>query len=194
MNGRTSWLPLRALVTGALFTALTAAGAWISVPLPFSPVPITLQSLFPLLAGATIGPVGGALAELAYVLLGLAGFPVFAGGKAGAAVLLGPTGGFLLGFIAQAAVAGLAPPGQGRGKTVRRAVVFALATALLYLIGLPWLAVVAHLPAGKTLAVGLLPFVPGDLLKLAAAVAVTEALARAGLQAEGKNGRRSTNR
>ncbi len=84
----------------ALFAALTAVGAHVYVPLPL--VPVTLQTLFVYLAGAFSGGGRGALSQLAYVLMGLAGLPVFAEGMSGFGVLLGPTGGYLMGFIAGA--------------------------------------------------------------------------------------------
>jgi biotin transport system substrate-specific component len=92
------------MIYAALFGALTAIGAFIVIPL--QPVPITLQSLFTCLAGILLGSSVGAMSQIVYVLLGIIGLPVFAGGKAGIGVLLGPTGGYLLGFIAAALVIG----------------------------------------------------------------------------------------
>jgi len=81
---------LRGMVYASMFGALTAVGAYIMIPLP--PVPVTLQTLFVFLAGALLGGSLGALSQVVYILLGVIGLPVFAGGKAGAGVLLGPTG------------------------------------------------------------------------------------------------------
>jgi biotin transporter BioY len=89
-----------------LFAALTALGARVTVPLPFTPVPVTLQVLFPLLAGLLLGSKRGALSQAEYVAAGLAGLPVFAKGGSGLAYLFGPTGGYLLGFIAAAFLVG----------------------------------------------------------------------------------------
>jgi biotin transport system substrate-specific component len=97
---------LRELVLITLFAALTALGARVTIPLPFTPVPVTLQVLFPLLAGLLLGGKRGALSQAEYVAAGLAGFPVFAKGGSGLAYLFGPTGGYLLGFIAAAFVVG----------------------------------------------------------------------------------------
>jgi biotin transport system substrate-specific component len=171
---------LRQLTLGALFAGFTAAGAWLAIPVPFSPVPITLQSMVPLMAGALLGPGLGALSLTAYLLLGLAGLPVFAGGKAGLAVLLGPTGGFLLGFVLEAALAGLlhASYASKAGRAVRF-VFLVLAAASPYFLGLPWLAYTAKLSLSGAVAAGLLPFLPGDLLKLVAAFTVIEALTAA---------------
>ena len=91
---------LRGLVYASMFGALTAIGAFLSIPL--YPVPVTLQDLFMTLAGLLLGARLGSLSQIVYVLLGVVGLPVFAGGKAGLGVLLGPTGGYLLGFVAGA--------------------------------------------------------------------------------------------
>nr|WP_269848331.1 biotin transporter BioY [Methanosarcina horonobensis] len=90
---------LRKMVFASLFAALTAAGAYIQIPIPFSPVPVTLQVFFVLLAGSMLKSKWGSLSMVVYTLLGIAGLPVFAGGSSGLGVLLGPTGGYIFGFI-----------------------------------------------------------------------------------------------
>ncbi len=100
-------LKTRDMVLVALFAALTAIGGWLSFPLPFSPVPITLQVLFVLLAGALLGPMRGALSQIIYVLIGAIGLPVFAQFSGGIGILVGPTGGYLIGFIVAAFLVGL---------------------------------------------------------------------------------------
>jgi biotin transport system substrate-specific component len=92
------------MIYAAMFGAATAMGAYIMIPLP--PVPITLQTLFVVLAGALLGGRLGALSQVVYLLLGIIGLPVFHGGKGGLGILLGPTGGYLVGFIAAAYVVG----------------------------------------------------------------------------------------
>ncbi len=89
---------LKGMVFAALFAALTGAIAWFKVPLPFTPVPITLQTLMVLLSGAMLGPIYGALAMIVYLVLGAIGLPVFAGGSSGVGALLGPTGGYLFSY------------------------------------------------------------------------------------------------
>ena len=89
---------LRGMVFAALFAAFTAAVAWFRIPLPFTPVPITLQTLAVLLSGAMLGPYYGALSMIIYLALGAIGLPVFAGGSSGIGALLGPTGGYLLSY------------------------------------------------------------------------------------------------
>ena len=97
---------LRMMVFASLFAALTAAGAYIQIPIPFSPVPVTLQVFFVLLAGSMLKSKWGSLSMIVYTLLGIAGLPVFAGGSSGIGVLLGPTGGYIIGFILAAYIIG----------------------------------------------------------------------------------------
>lgn len=156
---------LAAVVCASLIVALSAQ---LALHLPFSPVPITGQTLAVLLAGAMLGSRRGALAVVAYVLEGIAGLPVFAGGVGGPAHLLGPTGGYLLGFVAAAYVTGrLSEYGWDR-RAASAALAMLLGNLVLYAPGLAWLA--AFVGADKALAVGLYPFIVGDLLKIAIAV------------------------
>lgn len=97
---------LKGMVFAALFAALTGAVAWFKIPLPFTPVPITLQTLMVLLSGAMLGAYYGALAMIIYLILGAIGLPVFAGGSSGVAALLGPTGGYLFSYPVAAFVIG----------------------------------------------------------------------------------------
>jgi biotin transport system substrate-specific component len=140
---------------------LISVSAWVRIPLPFSPVPVTAQTLAILLVGVILGPRHGSWAVLTYLLQGLVGLPVFAGGASGAAVLLGPTGGYLLGFVAAAYVTGwLHQRGYG-------ALALIGGNLVIYLLGVSWLA----LGVGPTaaLSLGFLPFIPGDLIKLGCA-------------------------
>jgi len=152
------------LALSALFAALTAVGALITVPLPFSPVPVTLQTLFTCLAALLLGAKLGALSQLTYLLLGCAGLPVFAGLRGGAGVLLGPTGGYLVGFVAGALLGGtLAERGRpSLGLFLASAL---LTTATVYALGVAWLSVSTGLGLREALLVGVAPFLPGDALK-----------------------------
>ncbi|MGI8424660.1 MAG: biotin transporter BioY [Chloroflexota bacterium] len=160
------------LSAGTVFLALTAR---ISLPLPFSPVPITGQTLGVLLIGALYGPYRGAVTVLAYLGEGLAGLPVFAGGRAGLPVLLGPTGGFLLGFLPGVFLAGFAAPGR---RAAFRLGVMLLASLVIYVVGVPWLMVSRGLPVELALVAGMLPFIPSEVLKEGLAAGVTPAGAR----------------
>jgi biotin transport system substrate-specific component len=169
------------LVAASLFLALTAR---ISIPLPFTSVPISGQTLGVLVIGAVYGPRRGTLAVALYILEGLAGAPVFAGGRAGIGVLLGPTGGYIAGFLPAAAIAG-ALGNCARRREVRLAGML-LASVAVYAVGVPWLMVVTGVPIGLAIVQGLLPFLPGDAVKSVLAFGVTPAgaalLARFGLR------------
>ena len=157
--------PVAVPVAVMVFAALTALGAHIAVPLGFTPVPMTLQTLFVLLAGVLLGPAAGAASQLLYLGLGVAGVPVFAMGAAGLPWLLSPTGGYLMAFPVAAALAGWIA-GGGRGR-VRTAVALVLATAVIFASGAGWLSVVTALNAREVFASGVQPFLPGAVIKAA---------------------------
>lgn len=173
MNEPTKPFDLRRLAAVALFAAVLGALAFVALPLPFSPVPVSGQSFGVMLAGALLGPRRGPAAVAAYLLLGLCGLPVFAGGKAGPAVLAGPTGGYLWGFALGAVVTGVlagADKERPAWQTVAGLVLGGI--VVVYAAGVVQLAAVAGLPLGKAVAAGMLPFLPGDLLKVTAAAAI----------------------
>lgn len=152
---------------GAVLTALMAQ---VSFHLPFTPVPITLQTLAVLLTGAALGSRRGALAQVLYVLMGIVGLPVFAGGTAGAAQVLGASGGYLVGFVVAGYVSGLLAE-RGWDRRARSAWAAMLAGEVaVYGFGLVWLA--RYVGWSHVVVLGLLPFVVGDLLKMLAASAV----------------------
>ena len=155
---------LRGMVYASLFGALTALGAYMIIPLP--PVPITLQTVFLGLAGTLLGGRLGALSQTVYLLLGIIGLPVFAGGKAGLGVLFGPTGGYLIGFVAAAFVIGKLTAIKTRPGFAWLCFSIISGEAVLYGIGVLQLALVARLAPVQALAVGLLPFLPGDGIKI----------------------------
>ena len=165
----------------ALMAAVTAVAAQITIPLPFSPVPFTLQVLAVILSGLLLGPRYGALAQAIYVLVGAVGVPVFAGFRGGLGIILGPTGGYLIAYPFAAALAGLAAyaaANAARKRALWTGFLWGCAgLALIYALGATWLAVVTELPFAAALAQGVLPFVPLDLVKvgLAALVAVAAA-------------------
>ncbi|HUG41938.1 MAG TPA: biotin transporter BioY [Longimicrobiales bacterium] len=152
----------------ALFVVATAIGARISVPVPLTPVPMTLQTLFVLLSGALLGPALGATAQLAYLGAGIAGIPVFVGG-AGLAYLLGPTGGYLLAFPLAAFLAGIVADRVPRRGLPGAALLFValLAASLVVLLGgSAWLGAITGDVRGA-FALGFVPFLAGDVLKVA---------------------------
>ncbi len=167
----------------ALMAAVTAAAAQIAIPLPFSPVPFTLQVLAVILSGLLLGTRYGALSQVIYVLVGAVGVPVFAQFSGGLSVILGPTGGYLVSYPLAAAIAGLAA-NAARGAPRRRALWTGFlwgcaGLVIIYAVGATWLAVVTQLPFAAALAQGVLPFVPFDLIKVALAALVAVAAAPA---------------
>jgi biotin transport system substrate-specific component len=166
----------------ALFAALTAAGTFISIPVPVSPVPIVLQNLFALLSGLVLGPFLGGAAVALYLAAGALGVPVFAGAIGGAAHFAGPTGGFLFGYLLAAVTGGLI---AGRPKASRPApawrIILAVFAGLLvvYVPGVIWLKISRSLSWAQALAGGFAPFIIGDALKGLIAAAVAPRLRKA---------------
>jgi biotin transport system substrate-specific component len=157
-----------AIGIGALLIALSAQAA---VPVPFSPVPMTLQPLAVLVVGGLIGPSAGLTALVLYLALGIMGLPVFAGGGSGIVRLLGPTGGYLLSFPISAWIAGfiVSPAlvaGAAKSQVVLRVLLgCALAMVFIHIGGVAQLALLGGDPA-LALRVGFIPFLTGDLLKV----------------------------
>ena len=169
----------RSLILTALFAALTAVGAFLKIPFPLSA--ITLQFFFTAMAGTLLGKKYGALSQAVYVLLGLVGVPIFALGG-GFSYIFQPTFGFLLGLIPSAWVIGSLAK---RPLTFWRSVVAMLAgLAVLYAIGVPYMALIANAYLGKGLTFwqvlknGMLIYLPGDMLKIAAGSALSCAVTR----------------
>jgi biotin transport system substrate-specific component len=153
------------IVLGALFVAGLAQ---IEIPLPFTPVPITGQTFGVLLVGAALGSKRGAAALITYLVLGTIGLPFFAGGASGLNILIGATGGYLIGFVIAAYVLGLLAE-RGLERNVRTSLLpFLIGTVIIYVCGVAWLAVVLG-NFSKAIAAGLLPFLIGDMIKLLAA-------------------------
>lgn len=164
----------------AACTALIAVGGWISVP--FIPVPFTLQTMFVLLT-APVMKKGAPVPVLLYLLLGLAGLPVFHSGTAGIGVLLGPTGGFLAGFVPAALLAGL---GYAHGAAWSKTAGIACAEIAIFACGTGWLMASAGLGMSAAILIGVVPFIPGDVVKSAAAYLIGERIIRADEQAGGQ--------
>jgi biotin transport system substrate-specific component len=157
------------LVVG--FALMTWVAAKVSVPLPMTPVPGTLQTLAVLLAGAVLGARAGAVSQASYIFMGMAGLPVFALPGSGPLYLLGPTGGYLVGFIAAAFVVGSVIKRTGGRGVLPAALAFLLGAATIHACGLAWLSVVLGDPAAAFRA-GVLPFVLFDLAKVVVATGI----------------------
>ena len=168
---QTNQLPMMAYAS--LFAALTAVGAYLFIPV--GPVPIVLQNLFVFLSGLLLGSRWGLASVGVYLLAGACGLPVFAGGLGGIGRLIGPTGGYLIGYLPAVYLIG-----KIMEKTALRAVFDAIAmvcgSIILYTFGIAWLKVLTGMTLAKALAVGMYPFLIGDALKIAAAVAIAKAL------------------
>jgi biotin transport system substrate-specific component len=163
----------------ALFAALIAAGTFISIPLPFTPVPIVLQNMFAMLAGLTLGPAMGGAAAALYLLAGAIGLPVFAGATGGFVLFFGPTGGFLFGYLLSAILAGCIAgvPRNGKKTPIWRLIIAcAFGALIVYAPGVLWLKRVMAASWVEALAVGFTPFIIGDIIKSAAAVTAARSL------------------
>lgn len=147
---------------GALLTALLAQ---VSLPVPGSPVPITGQTLAVVLTAASLGPWRGVAGQGLYLLLGVIGLPFYSDGSSGVHVLAGATGGYLLGFLPAAVLIGAAAR-RGRDRHIASATaLFIAGQGVIFAVGVPWLAVVAHLDTQQAIAAGLTPFLVGGLVK-----------------------------
>lgn len=173
MAPATTWLERRAVsgtIGVAAFAVMTALGAHVRIPLPWTPVPITLQTFFVHLAGATLGGSLGPASQAVYLLAGAAGLPVFAGGGSGIRYLLqGPTTGYLAGFLVATAVV---------GRLVRRRedpgllwILLSMAggSLVVYVFGVSWLAWSLGLSPASAIVKGVVPFLLGDAVKTCAA-------------------------
>ena len=151
-----------ALVLGAAL--LTAACAQIAIPVPGSPVPVTGQTFAVLLTAAALGARRRAAGQALYVALGLA-IPFYGDGESGPDVILGATGGYLVGFVLAGWVVGKLAERRADRSPRTALPTFAVGQAIIFALGVPWLAVAADLSLAEALEAGLVPFVPGGILK-----------------------------
>ena len=170
------------ILLGLGATAVVALAAHVAIPLPFTPVPLTLQPLAVLGVGLAFGPVGGFLTMLAYLAEGAMGLPVFSPtGLGGLAQLMGPTGGFLMAYPLVAAIVG----GLARGLTGRLARFLAafvagnVAMAVLFLSGAGWFMQYTHHSLYAVWVGAVAPFLPGEFIKVLVAAGVYSTLSRA---------------
>jgi len=164
----------RMLSVGA-FISFTALSAFIRIPLPFTPVPLTLQTFFVLLSGALLGRKLGGFTQISYMLLGLTGLSVFTGTGTGALYLFGPTGGYIIGFILAAFVAGSLFEKQEKNRIC---VFLKLLSAdfVILACGTLWLKISLSIPLSRAFLIGFLPFIFGDALKAALAATIYNAI------------------
>ena len=160
----------RIIAYSAAFIALITLGSWISVP--FVPIPFTLQTLFVLLAGAVMRRYA-VIPAILYIVLGALGLPVFHNGIGGLGILLGPTGGYLVGFIFAALLVGFAYERNSRFLHMSS---LAAATLVIYTFGVAWLMVSTGLNIIPAITAGVLPFIIGDMIKAGAAYLIAQRL------------------
>lgn len=166
-----------------LLAAMTAAAAQVSVPLPFTPVPFTLQPMVVLLGGAVLGARLGMAAQVVYLLAGIAGLPVFAASAVlpqGALRLLGPTGGYLMSYPFAAFLTGLLAEKGFDRRYVTSVIAMGAGLLVVFACGVLWLACFAHPATGFDAALrsGFYPFIPADIFKVFVAAAVMPAVWR----------------
>ena len=169
---------LRSSVFSALFTSLIVVGAYLKIPV--GPVPIVLANFFVILAGALLGPRWGSVSVGLYLLLGVVGLPVFAGGG-GIAYLAGPTGGFLVGYLPSAFIAGFIVSSVEGRKDLPKSTLITTAglvagALVIYLFGVPWFALRLKKTFQESLALAVLPFILGDAIKVAGALIIIRLL------------------
>ena len=164
---------LRMMVYASLFAALTAVGAFIAIPI--GPVPIVLQNMFVFLAGLLLGSRWGLASVAVYLLAGACGLPVFAGGLGGIGRLIGPTGGYLIGYLPTVFLIGKISA-RTHPNLVFDVLAMICGSLVLYACGITWLKLITGMTLAKALAVGMFPFLIGDAVKIAAAAAIAKAL------------------
>ena len=164
---------LRMIVFASLMAALMAAGAYLFIPI--GPVPIVLQNMFVFLAGLLLGSRWGLASVAVYLLTGALGLPVFAGGTGGIGRIVGPTGGYLIGYLPAVFIIGYISE-KSKAKIGYDIAAIICGTIVLYACGVTWLKILTGLTWSKTLVAGMYPFLPGDALKIAAAALIAKAL------------------
>ena len=145
----------------ASFIILTALGAYVRIPIPFTPVPVTLQTFFVILCGAVLGRKLGTFTQVSYVMLGALGMPIFQGYGAGFLHIAGPTGGYLAGFAVAAFLVGTLTE-----KKCNVILAMSLGLLAIYACGIAWLMAGYRFGLTKAVSLGVIPFIPGAIAKL----------------------------
>ena len=164
-------LNLRMSVYCALFTALIIIGAYISIPIPIGPVPIALADFFVMLTGLFMGGKYGLLTVILYLGLGTIGLPVFSSGGSGFAFLFGPTGGFLFGYLLLVATIGFITE-KVKSSFTTDLLALLFGNMLLFAMGITWLKVTLNMTWSAAIVAGLIPFIPGTVIKIIVALAI----------------------
>ena len=175
----------RGLALSAIFAAILSISSLVSVPLPFTPIPITLQVMVVFLIVAMLGPVYGTYSCLLYLFLGVAGLPVFAGATSGIPVILSPAGGYLLGFPVGTLIGGLLARSLAESRkadAVRVSAAIFSTLFIIYLAGFLWLAAYSKLTPFQAFLIGIVPFIGIDVLKAIITIPIALSLRRSGLR------------
>lgn len=151
---------LNQLTKSAIFVALLAMGGIVSISIPMIRTPFSLQVFFVLLTSLVLGPIYGSISVFAYILLGVVGIPIFAGMRSGPAVIFGPTGGFLIGFLISVPIVSF------HVKKIHLLLSLLAGLLIIYLFGSLQYAFVTKVSFGKSLLVSVIPFIPFDFLKI----------------------------
>lgn len=178
-------LTITQMTAAALMTAVTCILGPMSLPIPLSPVPISLTNLVIYLMAYVLGARLSFISYGTYLLLGAAGLPVFSGFSGGLAKLVGPTGGYLTGFLLLAPIAGFFTE-KFPERTAMHVLGMVLGTAVCYLFGTVWLALQLNMDFVSGLFAGVIPYLPGDMMKIVAAVLIGPRLHRAVSQISGR--------
>lgn len=166
---------LKDMMYSSIFAALISVLGYVIIPLPFSLVPVTGQTLGIMLAGLLLGPLQAFLSVFIFILLGIAGVPVFSGGRSGIGVLAGPSGGYIVGFLVGAVVISLlCRKTNNIWKLGGSAIVGGI--IVVYLLGVSRLSFLTGMGLEKAIVTGALPFIPGDILKVIAATLLARRL------------------
>ncbi|AGB40253.1 hypothetical protein Halha_0241 [Halobacteroides halobius DSM 5150] len=160
------------MVYAAIFAALISVLSYISIPIPFSPVPVTGQSLAVMLAGAILTTRQAGLSMGIFLLLGAIGIPVFSQGRGGIGVFMGPSGGYLIGYLVGAIVISLIIQDKKSYLHIGLANIIG-GILVVHLLGIIWLNIITDMGLQKSLMAGSLPFIPGDLLKATLATIIS---------------------
>jgi biotin transport system substrate-specific component len=167
---------INAVIGVVFFILATAFGAYIRIPLPGTPVPMTLQTFFVALSGAILGRKLGSISQVSYIILGAFGLPIFQGYGFGVVHLLGPTGGYLIGFVAASYITGrlLEKTASNPYKIVAA---FIAGTAVLYAFGIAWLITIYRMSFLNAVAIGFIPFLTAEAAKIFAATLIYRTIA-----------------
>lgn len=168
---------VKSLVLTALVTGITCIIAPFAIPIPFSPVPVSLTNLVLYISIFLLGWKSATVSYLVYVLLGAVGLPVFSGFAGGLGKIAGPTGGYLVGFVFLTVISGYILE-KFRGRRVIIVIGMVLGTAVTYVFGTAWLCIQMNLTFLQGLAIGTLPYLPGDCIKIIIAIIIGPILAQ----------------